>query len=238
MNRLWALRLTLDVGSLLLLISGLAYWWSGNRLHEWIGLAFFTLVLVHNGFNRRWYGRLKSTVKHPRGRLTVVLNALFLSSLLILLATSFVVSRDVFAFLPFSAGITSRELHLVSAYWALILLGLHLGLNWPIVRGLLRFNLSLKVPAPLSLAAKTFGFIGVLLLGVNSAIVLGIGPKLINQVSLTMWDFNTQRVSFYLHWLAVLGSLAVVGATLANTQVIRHRRKLQGLHKRDQSESA
>ena len=50
------LRLLLDFLAVALIIACLAYWWLDNLSHELFGTALFTLVIVHNVFNRRWYG--------------------------------------------------------------------------------------------------------------------------------------------------------------------------------------
>ena len=61
MNRLFLLRLAFDLTAASLLLIGLAYWWLGNIAHEVAGTAMFVLLIVHNVFNRRWYGTVPRT---------------------------------------------------------------------------------------------------------------------------------------------------------------------------------
>ena len=56
-------RLALDFIAAIMLLVGLSYWWLGNAVHELVGTGMFLLVIVHNGFNRRWYGRIPYAVE-------------------------------------------------------------------------------------------------------------------------------------------------------------------------------
>ena len=56
MGTILRLRLLLDLIAVSLIIACLAYWWLDNLSHELFGTALFVLIVVHNVFNRRWYG--------------------------------------------------------------------------------------------------------------------------------------------------------------------------------------
>jgi hypothetical protein len=138
------IRLILDLVAAGLLIAGLAYWWLDNTAHELIGAAMFILVVAHNVFNRRWYGRISKNRREARGRFVIVLNLSLLTVMLVLLATSVMVSRSLFGFLGIDAGFTVRELHILAAYWAVVLVGVHVGLNWQIVMNACRAAFSIS----------------------------------------------------------------------------------------------
>lgn len=90
-------RILMDGLAVLLFVAALAYWGFGNLAHEVIGTAFFALVIAHNVFNRRWYG----TVRRPRPDAARVFNMVMIAamamSMLTLLVTSFLISKDLFA---------------------------------------------------------------------------------------------------------------------------------------------
>ncbi|MGQ3215148.1 hypothetical protein [Shinella sp.] len=88
------LRIVLDFLAVALIIACLAYWWLDNLFHEVFGTALFALVIGHNVFNRRWYGNV------PKGRrdavrvfniVTIICLAI---AMLVMLATSLLISRD------------------------------------------------------------------------------------------------------------------------------------------------
>lgn len=202
-------RLAFDLTAATLLVAGLAYWAMGNMVHELLGAGLFLLVLVHNGINRRWYGRLGHTARQPRGRVMLALNLALAAAMLALLGSSVIVSRDVFGFLPFAAGVTSRDIHLMSAHWALVLVGLHIGLNWPVVVGVLRPRLVGLLPAR---AARSLGWIAALALaalGLHSAAAMNLPAKLVNLPTMDMWDFTSRTQRFFVNWLSIIGLFAV-----------------------------
>jgi hypothetical protein len=204
-------RLAMDLTAACLLVACLAYWWLGNTAHEMFGMALFLLVLAHNGFNRRWYGRLGRTGREARGKVTIALNLVLMLTMIALLITSVVISRVVFGFLPLDAGITSRELHLLSAYWGVVLVGLHVGLNWQIVMNIAGSRFGAVVPRDIW---EQFGWIAVLCIagaGLHSAFEMDLGAKLLNQPTLDMWDFNAATPRFFLNWLSIMGLCAVLG---------------------------
>lgn len=102
MNLPFSLRLVLDLGaiSLLLLALALAYDWLGKTAHEIAGLGMLLLLVSHNIFNRRWYGSVTKRTRAARTNLTRAINLSLLVTVLTLLATSVLISRDIFAFLP------------------------------------------------------------------------------------------------------------------------------------------
>lgn len=209
-------RLALDLVAAFLLISGLAYWWLGNTAHELIGTGLFALVIAHNGFNRRWYGRIPKTRRQPCGKVAIALNLALALTMIVLLTTSLAVSRTVFGFLPFDAGVTSRTLHLLAAYWALVLVGLHVGLNWQIVMNIMRPRIARLLPGHAGILLARLGALGIAALGLYSAVEMGLGPKLINMPTMDMWDFNTQTPRFFLNWLSIIGLFAVLSHQGAN----------------------
>lgn len=204
------LRLALDMTSAMLLVAALAYWAMGNLVHEVIGTALFLLVLTHNGINRRWYGRLPRTARQPRGRVTIALNLALAAVMLALIGSSVVVSRDVFGFLPFAAGVTSRDIHLLSAHWALVLVGLHVGLNWRLVAGIIRPRLAGLLPARAARLLGRIGALALVALGLHSAAAMNLPAKLVNLPTMDMWDFTTRTPRFFVNWLSIIGLFAVL----------------------------
>ncbi|MFC3182260.1 DUF4405 domain-containing protein [Cypionkella sinensis] len=206
-----SLRLVLDLTAACLLVASLAYWWLGNTAHELFGTGLFLLMFAHNGFNRRWYGRLGRTGREPRGKVTIALNLTLMVTMIALLITSIVVSRVVFGFLPLDAGVTSRQLHLLAAYWEVLLVGLHIGLNWQIVINIARSRFDMVRPSSRWRALAWVAVLCITGTGLHSAYAMDLGAKLLNQTTLEMWDFNTATPRFFLNWFSILGMCAVMG---------------------------
>jgi hypothetical protein len=200
----------LDFVAVGLLLAALAYWWLDNRTHELIGTAMFLLVIVHNVFNRWWYGTIRKGRRAPRGLMTTVLNLSLLAVMLTLLITSLMISRDVFGFLALDGGFTVREIHKLASYWAMIIVSIHLGLHWSMVMGAVRRALGVaKGNRGRTLALRVIAA-AVVACGVDSSFEMTIGSKLVLQPTLDMWDFEASTLGFFAHYASIIGLYAVL----------------------------
>lgn len=66
------------------------------------------------------------------------MRALVLIAMLGLKISAVPISREVFALLPISGGLAlGRSVHMLSAYWGFLFMGLHLGVHWQTVTQLI-----------------------------------------------------------------------------------------------------
>jgi hypothetical protein len=114
---------------------GLSYWWLGNTVHEVAGTAFFLLLITHNFFNRRWYGKARKT-GNARSTVNLIIVVLLALTMTVLLATSLLISNALSGIMP--GSFTARQLHGLAGYWAVVIVAMHLGLRWPLIMGLTR----------------------------------------------------------------------------------------------------
>lgn len=76
-------------------------------------------------------------------------NAAVLFSMLGLMISGVILSREVFAFLPISGGVAfARSLHVISAFWGFFLTAFHLGLHWNLVIGMVKNTAGTVPPKP------------------------------------------------------------------------------------------
>lgn len=98
--------------------------------HEYLGIAAFVLVIMHQALNRAWWRAL------PRGRYTVrrvlstVVNVALVACVMALMASSVVISFHAFGWLPAIPGAWwARTAHLAGSYWAFICASVHAGFH-------------------------------------------------------------------------------------------------------------
>jgi Domain of unknown function (DUF4405) len=218
-NRLFLLRLSLDGLAAGLLLVGLAYWWLGNIVHEFVGTAMFLLLILHNIFNRRWYGSIARTQREPRSLFNIGVTFALLSVMLSLLVTSVLISKALVEFLPAWGGFTVRQIHTLAAYWALIIVAIHLGLRWPMLMGIARNLLGIKKPTIVRTIALRLATLAIATHGIWSANVLGLGTKLSMQMTLDWWNFEESVAGFFVHCLAVAG--LAIAATNYSLQLVQ-----------------
>jgi hypothetical protein len=201
------MRLVLDGGATLMLMLALAYWWLGNLTHELAGTALFVVLGRHLVNNLYWWRGLRKGRYDLRRGVAVLLTLALALTMAVVLVTSFAISRDLFGWLPLPDSFTLSEIHLFSAHWVMVIVGLHIGLNWNRVVILLR-NLGLRG------AAWNWGgwLIGLALAGqgLRSAGAMDLWTRLRLEYSLVMWDFNADALAFFGHWLAIIGLFVVL----------------------------
>jgi len=202
------IRLVLDFTAAGLLLVALAYWWLDNTSHELIGTGMFILLLSHTVFNRRWWARLPEGPRGRRGLVTIASNVSIAVAMVALLATSVLMSRTVFAFLPVSGGPTAREIHILAAYWAFILAAVHLGLHWSMIMAVTGRLFRVGPPHAIRTASLRAAAGAIATCGIHSMSVMGIGSRLIALPSIDFWDFQESTLGFFLHHLAILGACA------------------------------
>jgi len=223
MSRLFLSRLWLDGLTAALLLLGFAYWWLGNTVHELAGTAMFLLLFAHNIFNRRWWGGVSRTRREPRSLFNVGVTFALLIAMLALLVTSVLISNALAAYLPPWGGFTVRQIHTLAAYWALVIVAVHLGLRWPMLMSVARNLLGIKGTSSLRTLVLRLVTAATAALGVWSSFQLGIGGKLSMQMTLDWWNFEESVVGFFVHCIAIAG--LYMSLTYYATKALRERKR-------------
>ena len=131
MKRKTLLRHSTDLAMAVLLLVQMAYSVTGQSVHEWMGIAMFTLFVIHHLLNFQW---LRSAGKGRYTAARILQSALVLLLLLSVIAqtiSGITMSRHALPFLniPLPTS-TARLIHLSCGYWTFLLASLHLGLHW------------------------------------------------------------------------------------------------------------
>jgi hypothetical protein len=130
LNRNIVFRLVIDLTMTILMLVAMAYQITGNTIHEVIGVILFLLFVVHNILNRRWYKAITKGKYNIRRVLSITVNLLFLMSMVTIIISSFPISSDLFPFIPVNNDMVWREIHVLTSYWAFILMAVHIGMSW------------------------------------------------------------------------------------------------------------
>ena len=204
-------RIALDVLAATLLVAGLAYWWLGNLVHELIGTAMFALIIAHNVFNRRVWSQARAGRYDGQRSMNGIVILLLATAMTALLATSLILSRDIIGLKAGANVSTARQMHSLSAYWALVFVALHLGTRWRLVMTILRNTIGLPLASGWwlwTLRAVTVGFS---LYGAHAFSEMALGDKLLLIPSLDLWDFSEATARFFVNHLSIMvliGSIA------------------------------
>ena len=142
-----ALKFLLDTALTCLTLALLSVVLTGVALHEWLGIVLIVALLAHLLLSWAW---IVAAVRRffaslaPLVRINAVLNLLLFIISVVVLASGLMISVVALPFFgvhPFPT-VFLRLLHLVSADVLLIVVGMHLGLNWKWIVAALRKHLA------------------------------------------------------------------------------------------------
>lgn len=124
------IRMVIDLSMTVLMLVAMAYQITGNTIHELVGVLLFSLFIVHNILNRRWYKTIFKGKHNLRRILSIAVNLLFLVSMAVVMISSVPISRDLFAFIPINNNMSLLQIHIITSYWGFILMSVHIGMSW------------------------------------------------------------------------------------------------------------
>jgi hypothetical protein len=128
-------KLFLDLGTFTALLIASAPHFTGDTIHEWLGVALSGAIVVHLLLNWNWVVGITSRLftKVPKGqRFNYFLNwGLFASGIMIVLS-GLMISKTVVPFFGLSLpqNMSWKELHSLFTNITMVLMGLHVAVHW------------------------------------------------------------------------------------------------------------
>ena len=127
------MKIIIDILMLVLMLLEYSKIYTGQLVHEIIGIVLLLLFLTHNILNINFYKNLfKGNYNLTRGIITVV-DLSFLICMLLTIILGIPISEKVFKFLGLKGSMTIRKLHTIFGYWGLVILSIHLGLHFNMI---------------------------------------------------------------------------------------------------------
>lgn len=168
-------RIIYDIVLTVVLVFEMLYQLTGNTAHEVVGAAFFACIVAHLVMNRRWMGNVASSLKSgtlaKRNRLLLVIVALLAIDVILLGASSLIISQTLWNMdvnlAAINPGNVWYPIHVGASYALCILVLFHLSVHWITVADVLKIEYD-----PSRREAIGSGINAVLTMG---AIALGIG---------------------------------------------------------------
>ena len=123
-------KIVLDVAMAVVLVAIMATALVQEAPHEWLGVALFVLMAVHVVLNRRWLAAVFRGRHSALRVVQIVVVAGLVVCIVGQLASSLVLSKHAFGFLPALPGAGwARRVHMICSYWAFVLAFAHAGLH-------------------------------------------------------------------------------------------------------------
>lgn len=202
-------QLVQDLIMTAVLIALFGYHLFEETTHEWLGLAFFGLVISHLSLNTWWLKKLKTGDYNGYRTFQTVLNfALFLLFLTACIS-GILLSKHIFAEMPFHlTDDFTRKIHMLSTHWIQIIVAIHLGLHWKALAGIFGKLLRVDLNSVLAKFALPMIWLGVSLYGIHAFIQRELFPYLINNVDFAFFDKSEPQAVFFADYFAMLIAVA------------------------------
>ena len=205
MDRKILFKLAIDLVMTVIMLVAMAYYLTGNVIHELLGVSLFALFIVHNVLNRRWYQTVIKRKHNGRHVLNTSVNLLLLVMMLMLMLSSIMISRTLFAFIPVSGGMIARQIHVLATYWGFILISIHLGMHWRIIIGIIRKILRIhSLNRGYTFAVRIMAVL-IAVFGVYAFFARDVGSKLILYYTYSYWNFDESAVFFFTDYISIMG---------------------------------
>lgn len=212
-----AIRLTVDAAMVLLFVTSLAFRATGREAHEWIGLAFCLLLILHTVWSWGWYKSLLTGRYSTRRTLNAITNLALVAAMFALCLCGIMNSRHIFGFSQYVDGENIRQIHCFSAYWGLVLIGIHTGLHWDMIMGAVRKQFGFAKVSKATAFGLRLAVIAVVGLGVWASYERDMASKLFLGFSFDFWPPERPLMLFYLCNLAIPGVYAVIAHYASQT---------------------
>ena len=131
-------KLCVDIAMTVLFLIQMGYHMLDNRAHEWTGVALCLLFLTHHILNGSWHTHLLRGRYNTQRILLTATDVLLTLCMIAIIASSVMVSRHVFGFLGLRLRALGRQIHMPATMWGFVLMGLHLGLHWSMMLGVMK----------------------------------------------------------------------------------------------------
>ena len=187
-GRSWA-RVALDAAMAALFIAAMATALVQEAPHEYLGIALILAVVAHIVLNRRWFKALFRRRYNAVRVLQLVAIVGLLACIAGQIASSLVLSKFAFGFLPALPGEGwARRIHMLCSYWGFVFAFAHAGLQF---RGFARLAQSKDAGASdAAVWVARLAFAAAACFGVYSFMRLNLGAYLLGQVQFAFADYS------------------------------------------------
>jgi hypothetical protein len=208
------IKICLDMVMVVLLPVLMAELLVGKALHEWLGLLMIVIFVAHHVLNIGWIKNLFKGVYSLARVFTTCINILLLVIMVSLAVSGAMMSSYVFVWLNITSGLMfARKLHLVSSFWGLIVMSLHLGVHMEMAFGVLRrkfSGLSEGVMKVISVVSKII-LLAVCAFGVYSFAEQNVANYLFLKQMFMFYDFTRPTIVFLAEYASMIVLFAAIG---------------------------
>ena len=188
--------ITVDIIMTLLFFVLMAYHFTGDAVHEYLGFLLFIFFILHHILNFNWYKNIYKGKYNFNRILNTFINTMLFLCMAGLMISGILFSQRVLGFLNIhNSGMFTRRLHMISNSWAFIFMSAHLGMHWSmfINKNFIKKQISIIIAL----------FISVY--GVISFIKRGLYNKMFLLVDFAFFDYEEPVIFFFMDYVSIMG---------------------------------
>ena len=197
-------KLVIDLVMGLFFIAALGFRSTGGLAHEWIGLIFCALGILHMTINWRWYRNILKGKYSFRRSLNAVINLSLPVGMVVLFVSGIMNSRHIFSCLNLKGSMEIRQVHSFVAYWGIVLLGVHAGIQWVKVLSVLKNKAGTLCEWLRNGTLLHSMSVLIVVYGIWASFDRAMASKLFLGFSFDFWNPSRPEFLFYTHNLAIM----------------------------------
>lgn len=186
------------------MLIAMAYYITGNMVHEVIGVVVLLLFIVHNFLNRRWYKSIFKGKYNMRRILQIAINLLFLVTMVLMMISAMLISSDLFPFIPINNDMVLRQIHVQTAYWGFIIMAVHIGFSWGMILNSVRRMTGITGTSRIRTIALRILSVLIVVYGVHASFEGEMGSKLFIYNPFG-WSYDVTTIRFLIDNLSIMG---------------------------------
>ena len=190
------IKITIDIIMTLLFFVLMAYHFTGDAVHEYLGFLLFIFFILHHILNFNWYKNIYKGKYNFNRILNTFINTMLFLCMAGLMISGILFSQRVLGFLNIhNSGMFTRRLHMISNSWAFIFMSAHIGMHWGM------FINKKFIKKQISIIIALF----VSIYGVVSFIKRGLYNKMFLLADFAFFDYEEPVIFFFMDYVSIMG---------------------------------
>jgi hypothetical protein len=187
------------------MLIAMAYYITGNTIHELVGVVVLILFIVHNFLNRRWFKLILKGKQNLRRILQITINLFFLVTMAMMMISAVLISSDLFPYNPIKNDMTLRQLHVQTAYWGFIIMSVHIGFSWGMIVNSVRRMMGITGTSRIRTIGLRVLAVLIVAYGVHASFEREMGSKLMIYNPFGSWSNDHSTIKFLIDYLSIMG---------------------------------
>ncbi|UGS41906.1 DUF4405 domain-containing protein [Pseudocitrobacter corydidari] len=195
----------------LLLLVLMGFHLHGEIIHEWAGIIFTLLIMLHLYLNRHRLWSLSPNIPLTMRVVNRAVNALTFVVILTAIVSGIMLSRHILLGLPFhNPANWVRKVHMTSVHWGMLILALHIGLHWKMLATFFCRVLNISGNSHVANIITPGVFSLIALVGLYELLSTDYLDYLLIKVDFSFFDYDESALLFYFRNLAMIVLFALM----------------------------